>query len=106
MPILEVPVAHRWTKSPSPGEQRLDALHRYDSFDHSTERSFDLLAEGLVKLYRTPFALVTFRETDQQHFKATSGLDGRSIPLASLPCPHLLKSEGAITIGGITKTNV
>ncbi|UQN09191.1 GAF domain-containing protein [Deinococcus sp. QL22] len=96
-------MAHRWTNPSSPKEQRLDALHRYGLSYQSPERSFDLLAEGRAKLYRTSFALVTFMDATQQHVKAASGLEVRSIPLASSLCRHLLTSEGALVIGDTTQ---
>ncbi len=93
----------RWTKPPSYEEQRLNALHCYGLSYPSPERSFDLLAEGLAKLYRAPFALVTFMDATQQHVKAASGLKVQSIPLASSLCQHLLTSEGALIIGDTTQ---
>ncbi|MFB9990980.1 GAF domain-containing protein [Deinococcus oregonensis] len=96
-------MAHRWTTAKSAEEQRSDALHRYSLPDQSPERSFDLLAEGLAKLYRTSFALVTFMDATHQHVKAASGLEVRSIPLASSVCQYLLTSEGAMIIGDTTQ---
>ncbi|MFB9990965.1 GAF domain-containing protein [Deinococcus oregonensis] len=96
-------MAHRWTTAKSAEEQRSDAFHRYSLSDQSPERSFDLLAEGLAKLYRTSFALVTFMDATHQHVKAASGLEVRSIPLASSVCQYLLTSEGAMIIGDITQ---
>ncbi|MFB9994763.1 GAF domain-containing protein [Deinococcus oregonensis] len=96
-------MAHRWTKSKSPEEQRLDALHRYGISYQSPERSFDLLAGGLAKLYSTPFALVTFMDAKHQYVKAASGLEMQTIALASSFCQYLLTSTGALIIGDATQ---
>ncbi|MFB9995518.1 GAF domain-containing protein [Deinococcus oregonensis] len=96
-------MTHRWTKPKPPEQQRIEALHRYRISYQSPERSFDLLASGLARLYATPFALVTFMEMDEQHVKAAFGLDVRSIPLGSSLCQHLLLSTGVLIIGDTTQ---
>ncbi|MFB9991470.1 GAF domain-containing protein [Deinococcus oregonensis] len=96
-------MASRWTRPPSPEQQRLHALQRYQLSYSARERAFDVLASGLARLYRAPFALVGFMDAQQQHVKGASGLDLRSLPLRSSFCQHLLTSDDALILGDTTQ---
>ncbi|ACO45426.1 GAF domain-containing protein [Deinococcus deserti] len=79
-------------------EQRVSMLRSLNIMDTPKERSFDLIAEGLVQLYAVPMALVNFMDGTRQFCKASVGLELQSMPVTQSLCRYALAADDVLII--------
>ncbi|MFC4427096.1 GAF domain-containing protein [Deinococcus navajonensis] len=87
------------THNPALARERRVALVRdLGILDTPPEQSFDLVAQGLARVYQVPVAMVTFLDQDRQFIKAVAGTDARHRPLTETFCQHTLSSDSVLVI--------
>lgn len=84
-------------------EQRLTLLQSCQIMDTAPERSYDLIVEGLARLYGVPIALITFMDGQRQFFKASVGTDVREMPATESLCQYTLESDDALVLPDLTQ---
>lgn len=84
-------------------EQRLALLQSCNIMDTAQERSYDLIVEGLARLYGVPVALITFMDGQRQFLKASVGTDVREMPITQSFCQYTLESDEPLVLGDLTQ---
>ncbi|ACO48122.1 GAF domain-containing protein [Deinococcus deserti] len=84
-------------------EQRLTLLERCRLMNTAQERSYDLIVEGLARLYGVPIALITFLDGQRQFIKANVGTDVREMPVTESLCQYTLESDSPLVLPDLTQ---
>ncbi|MFC4637498.1 GAF domain-containing protein [Deinococcus hohokamensis] len=84
-------------------ERRVALVRDLRILDTPPERSFDVVAQGLARLYHVPVALVTFLDQEHQFIKAAVGTDERQRPLTETFCQYTMTSDQVLVIPDLTE---
>lgn len=86
------------TPSPSPEDQRLDALRRLDLMDSLPEEDFNDIVTLASEICGTPIGLVSLVDGERQWFKARIGLAVEQTPRDQAFCAHALLEPDRLMI--------
>lgn len=78
--------------------ERLLSLSRYQILDTPREASFDAISKLASEICNTPFAAISFAETERQWFKSQVGLKIRESPLARSFCAQAISQKEPLII--------
>lgn len=87
-------------KAPIPENEtdRLKTLHKLEILDTEAEESFDDLTRLAVIICKTPFALITFVDSDRQWFKSRTKLEAEETSRDISFCAHAILQPGPLLV--------
>lgn len=80
-------------------QKRLNAVHKLEILDSSTESEFDDLVKLAALIFEVPMSTVTIVDEHRQWFKAAVGLEVQQTPRNISFCTHTIEQDEPMVIG-------
>jgi GAF domain-containing protein len=84
------------------GQNRVDALRRYEILDTFPEASFERLTRLVANIFSTPIALISLLDEHRQWFKSHYGQENSETSIDLSFCRHAIEGDGVMVVPDAT----